>query len=101
MSAAIIVYEASLPSSPLRVGDPIELVSITLFFIVTSIVSYTLGHIKRPLLFRYLAILSLLTALVVPLTLGLVWLKLSDPFISVLPIQLLVAWWLARHANKR
>ena len=69
-----IAYLTSLPNNPLQIGDPIELYSFTVFFIVVSIVSYTLGHVMRPPVFRYLAMLSLLTALVVPLTIGLVWL---------------------------
>jgi len=101
LSVATIAYLASVPNSPLQAGDPIELYSFTLFCIVVSIVSYTAGHIKRPLFFRYLAILSLLTALVVPLTCGLVWLKLEDPWIIVIPIQFFVAWWLERRSARR
>jgi Kef-type K+ transport system membrane component KefB len=74
LSIATIAYLTSLPNNPLQVGDPIELHSFTVFFIAVSIVSYTLGHVMRPPFFRYLATPSLLTALVVPLTIGLVWL---------------------------
>ena len=74
LSITTIAYLTSLPNNPLQIGDPIELHSFTVFFIVVSIVSCTLGHVMRPPFFRYLATLSLLTALVVPLTIGLVWL---------------------------
>ena len=74
LSVTTIAYLTSLPNNPFQAGDPIELCSFSVFFIVVSIVSYTLGHVMRPPFFRYLAMLSLLTALVVPLTIGLVWL---------------------------
>ena len=40
LSVTTIAYLTSLPNNPLQVGDPIELYSFTVFFIVVSIVSH-------------------------------------------------------------
>jgi hypothetical protein len=86
-------YYGSLPGNPLQLqlpGDLIWVYSFTLFFIIVSVVSYAASYVKGPLFFRYLAILSILSSLVVPMAIAQAWLKLEDPWAIAAPILLVI-----------
>lgn len=88
-----IAYLTTVSEGYIVPADVINAYSFTLFFVLFSVVSYLVGYFRRPLLFKSLAIIAILTTLTFPVTIAQAWITLGNlPWLGLVGFEVVLSY---------